>query len=176
MANNPLIRKGLLTFATRPPQHAATVRWAVPSVGTPAQNKCWQVVPACSAGSLPDLFGIAFVYEGAVLSAAVLSVRISWDFVVPGKTASFSFWILSFVVACSAVSVCWALLRLCPAHCCCYIGFPPEERRKKMKCVVNSVCDLNAIVKFTFNVSKALCSVIPFAFTLILQYSCLCES
>lgn len=66
-----------------------------------------------------------------MLSAAVLSVRISWDFVVPGKTASFSFWILSFVVACSAVSVCWALLRLCPAHCCCYIGFPPEEREGK---------------------------------------------
>lgn len=63
------------------------------------------MVPACSAGSLPDLFGIAFVYEGAVLSAAFLSVRISWDFVVPGKTASFSFWILFFVVVCSAVSV-----------------------------------------------------------------------
>lgn len=81
--------------------------------------------------SLLNLVEIAFVCEGVVLTAAVLSVRISWDSVVLGKTASFSFCISSFVAASSALAVCWAHLVLCPAHCCYYSSCSPEGREGK---------------------------------------------
>lgn len=44
-----------------------------------------------------------------------------------------------------------------------------EKERKQMKRVVHSLPDLNVIVKFTSNVSRALFSVTSFAIAVVLQ-------
>lgn len=49
-----------------------------------------------------------------------------------------------------------------------------EKERKQVKCVVHSLPDLNVIVEFISNVSKALFNVTSFASAVILRNSSLC--